>query len=972
MLRIDDGALPPRVHTDPVPSDPTPHGSTAQNVTQPTPVNSPPKTPAQAVDLAVANYKTAVASGNQDAIKKARQDVYTAVGNEVAPQVDAANRYIPPEFQTRTSDQITAYGNIILRRNAGDPVTQGVLKDAINDYQVQRQADSLVPSFYGNFTPKEKLDSLQLALQGQPPQVVARVMQNPSVQKMLQDAQAWIAAPYKGMSAGQAQVDSQAALDASQRLADITADLPPEYAAQIVEESMPTIQKIAAQERVYGSQSTFINLSKVVDALGPGPQAQTLTAQIAQAYGNQAYRWAGQFNEDVTKAIDQGASPTLALAIVQQLRADGKTDAADSFMGGILHGIQDLQVRIKADATEYSEQTKDLTWLAANSKGKLTPDQYQKAVNDYIARQGPAWTNKLNEISDRMTSDVATLAKDVGVLEGAPDSIKQAYADKFDAVKTLVADDQVQTAIAFSMGRDPAMFAGDAGDKWASLLIEEAHMGKDFLQKLGSAYVAGHVMPALQFLNSPDHAQAGNAYRALDDLRDKGVKFWGLPPDEINANIDKLEAIAAKLDTMSPEDIQASFNKGGVLTKDLNELRDMTLSEGFAGLAFRTLALGISGRAFLNSTGETLENPNAQTLLGTAATSVGLAQDATKFALSLKLIDPEGAAAKWATGAASERLFGVLQIAYFAAGAYQDYRGGDTPAAAFDLLGAGGAVVATFGEAMGLGSWAGPVGLAVAATATFFVEIARQGHELRENTEKADEFLKGAGVDEATAKILSGDALQEATTLQQGLNLSPEQLQQLAATHPEVFTDQGAVQGIVDAAKVCGISGKDVQAFVDALARDSNDNPNYPQILAQHRLNLGGATPMTQAANLFTFVTGMKATGAFVNAHSPQLFGPAQDARRTADIQYEQLINRSPEDVAGLLARNSNPAFQAEVVQIMKNDNTLGHFVNSVSTNLAFNSSWLTAARSAIHAADSSGALTHDRANGYLRQLGVS
>jgi hypothetical protein len=970
MLRIDDGSPAPRVQTEPVPPDPTQHGTTPQTVTQPTQSDPPPlKTPAQAVDLAVTNYKAAVASGNPDAIKKARQDVYTAVRNEVGPQVDAANKYIPPDFQTPAADQITAYGNIILRRNASDPATRGVLQDAINDYKIQRQADSLVPSFYGNFTPKEKLDTLKLSLQGQSPEVVARVMQNPAVQKMLQDAQAWIAAPYnqKGQSEG------KMAFDASQRLADITADLPPEYAAQIVKQSMPTIQKITAEERLGGAQATFVNLSKVVDSLrengSEGPQAQALTVQIAQAYSNQAYRWSGQFNADVKEAIDEGSTPTLALAIAQQLRANGKTDAADSFMGGILRGIADLQAKVKGDATEYSEQTRDLTWLAASSKDKLTPDQYQQAVDHYIASQGAGWKDKLNEISDRMTNDVATLGQDVGVLEGAPDNIKQAYSDIFDSVKFLVHDDdQVQNAIAFSMLRDPAMFAGEAGDKWASLIIEETHLGKDFLEKLGSAYVAGHVMPALQFLNSPDHAQAGNAYRALDDLRDKGVKFWGLPPDKVNESIDKLEEMASKLDTMSVDELQASFNKGGVLSNDLNELRDMTASQGLAGLTFRTLALAISGKAFLNATGEEFESPNAQKLLGVAATSVGMAQDAVKFGLSVKMVDPEGAAAKWATGGAAERLFGVLQIAYFAAGAYQDFTGGDAPAVAFDVVGAGGAAVATFGEAVGLGSWAGPVGVAVAASATFFVEIARQGHELRENTEKADEFLKGGGLDEAIAKTLSGDALQEATTLQSALKLSAKQLQDLAATHPEVFTDAGTTQGIIDAAKVCDISAQNVQGFVDALAKDSPTG--YQELLKLHQLNQGGATPLTQAANLFTFVTGMKTTGAFVRAQSPQLFGPVQDARRTADIQYEQLTHRSADEIEGLLASNGDPAFQAEIIQIMQNNKTLDGFVNVMRTSPSANVSWLDSVKAALNAADSSGVLTHAQANDYRQRLG--
>src|SRR3569833_4330348 len=257
VLRIDDGSatyIPAQLHTDPPsPSGNTQQGNTPQNVTQP---NTPPPTPAQTVDQAVARYKAAVASGDQSAINKARQDVYTAVRNEIGPQVDAANRGIPAEFQTPKAAQLTSYGNIILRRNSTDPVTQGVLQDAITDYQVQRTADALIPGFSGDFTPKEKLDSLALSLKGQPPEVVARAMQNPTVQRWLQDAQSWIAEPYKGMSDQRAQTDGAAALEASQRLADITADLPPQYAAQVVQQSMPTIQKIAGQERVYGNQGT--------------------------------------------------------------------------------------------------------------------------------------------------------------------------------------------------------------------------------------------------------------------------------------------------------------------------------------------------------------------------------------------------------------------------------------------------------------------------------------------------------------------------------------------------------------------------------------------------------------------------------------------------------------------------------------------------------------------------------------------
>jgi hypothetical protein len=346
---------------------------------------------------------------------------------------------------------------------------------------------------------------------------------------------------------------------------------------------------------------------------------------------------------------------------------------------------------------------------------------------------------------------------------------------------------------------------------------------------------------------------------------------------------------------------------------------------------------------------------------------VGLAQDATRFSASIGLVDPKGPAATWAIEGGAEKLFGSLATVYFIAGAYQDYTGADKPAAAFDVVGAGGAFVATFGEALGLGSWAGPVGWGVAIAANVFIEAARTGHELRENTEKADEFLKGGGVDEATAKTLSGDALQEATTLQKGLGLNVTQIQELAATHPEISTDPGTAQGIVDAAKTCGISNEDVQGFVDALAKD--DPMSYGQLLAQHQLNLGGASPMTQAANLFTFVEGMPNAGAFVRAHSPQLFGPAQDARRQADVLFEE-TNRSPEAVAGLMAGTKNPAFQSEMIRIMQDSNTLDFFVQKMGTSDAFNSDWVGAAKSAIQAADASGVLSHAQAQGYLAQLG--
>ena len=985
-MRIDDGGYStytPPVHTDPPPSDTTQQGSGphTQTVAAPAPANPPPATPAQRVDLAVAKYKAAVASGDQDAIKQTRQDVYTAVKDEIGPQVDTANRGVPAQFRTLTDKQIDSYGNVILRRNAGDVPTQGVLKDAINDYQIQRKADDLIPQFYGDFTPKEKLDSVKLSLQGQSPEVVARAMQNPAVQRMLQDAASWIAEPYKGLSGNEVKWNQDVAREASQRLADITADLPPEQAAQVVKQSMPTIKNIAGVDANYSGSTAFTNLSKVVGSLGDTPEAEDLTKQIAQDYREQFNTWEGRFDDthsgSIKAAVGAGANPKLALALAEQLKADGKTEEAGVVLRSIERGVEDLQSNIKKDVQEYRELTKDLNWVVANSQDKLTPAQLQKAIDAYIAKQDPSWQSKLKEVEERMTTDVESLKEDIGQLEGLPDDLKQLAPDAFEQLKNNVGHDEtVENAIKFAVNRNPSIFEGESGDKFMTFLIEEGHHGKDFLENLGKSYVAGHVLPAVKDFNALHPDSVAKAYKALDDLRDKG-QLLGLPQSEVNENIDKLKELVTTLNsTKSNEEALASLKDvHGKAARNLEELKGMTLTAGPAGLAFRVIALGISGAAARNATGEAFEDPNYQTLLGGLAANVGLANDAIGFGKSINMLDSQGALAKWVERGGEnpkwwegggEKLFGALTIGYFAAGAYQDFKGGDTPAAVFDVGGAGGAALATFGEAMGLGSWAGPVGWGIAAVAGVFVEAAKYGHETGEHTELAENFLKGADIEEGVAKSLSGDALREATTLQQQLHLSPEELQELAAKHPEVLTGNPAVtQGVADVASSNGIHGKDVLPFLDAVAKD---DPNYAQTFAANGENKDTAAPRSHAATLFDMVQRMPNAAAFVKEHSPQLIGPDANARRQADVDYES-SDRSPEQVVGLLSRNHDAAYQAEVINILQQNNTLDTFVSEIGSNDHYNG-WPAAAKAAIQSAANAGVLTPGQSQDYQARIG--
>jgi hypothetical protein len=980
MMRIDDAGYstytppPPPPPSNPSPTDSntsanTAAGKTPQNITQPTQTNSAPPTPAQTVDLAVARYKTAVASGDQDAIKKAQQDVNTAVKNEIGPQVDAANRGVPPEYRTLTDQQITSYGNVILRRNPSDATPQTALQNAIHDYQVQRKADDLIPQFYGNFTPQEKLDSLKANLQGQSPEVVARVMQDPAVQKMLQDGARWVDEPYKGVSASDAKENQQAALDASQRLADLTSGLPPEYATVIVQQSMPTIQKIAGVDANYSGSGAFTNLSKVVDSLGDNPTAQNLTKQIAQAYGNQFNTWEGRFDDPnggiVKYTVGTGASPTLSLALASQLQAQGKNDQAGAVLRSIERGVEDLQGQVKKDTDEYNELTKNLNWVVTNSKGKLTPDQLQKAITRYIADQPQDWKDKLQDVENRMMADGKALGADIGTLNNVPQDMKSLAPDAFANLEKNVGENETTDhALQWVATRDPSIFEGEKGEGLMSFITEEVHKGKDVAGTWAQAYISGHVLPAVKDLNPSDPASVAKANQALSDLQKHASGLLGLPQDEVDRNINKLKDIVHTLQTTkSVATALDNISELDDTKQELGELKEMTLDSGPAGLAFRVLGLAISGAVFVNSTSEALQDPSVTKTLGAMASSVGLAQDAVEFGTSIGALDEDGTLAKLA-GTPADKLFGVLNIAYFAAAAYQDRS--NTPVMAFDLSGAAGATLATFGEALGAGSWAGPVGWGVTILAVGGAELVKHGQEIREHTELAETFLKDGGVNEEAAKALSSDQLQDATLLQQ-LNISPKNLQDLAQKHPEIFSGgQGGAQSVVDVANANDIKGEDVEAFLDAV---SKDNSNYMQVFTAQRSNNDGAHPLSHSAALFNLVQSMPTAAAFVKQHSQELIGANADARRKADVGYEYSMNRSPESVAGLLASNHDPAYQAEIISILQRNGTLDHFVQAMGTNDHYNG-WPEAASSAIQNAASAGVITQTQAQGYLQRLG--
>jgi hypothetical protein len=979
-MRIDDGGssvYTPAQHSLPPPQQQQNTAQAAADIKTTAPSKAAVQTPQQRVDAAVARYDAAVKGGDETAIAQAQQEVNAAVRGEIGPQVDQANANIPPRYQSAPGPQITSYGNIILRRHENDPTAQAVLQGAIGDYQIQRQADDLIPQFYGSFTPKDKLNSLMQSLQGEPAAVVDRVMQNPSVQQWLTDAVSWVAEPYKGVSAQDAKENQQAAADTAQNLADVTSGLPPAYAARVVQQSMPAIEKITGVDALYSGSSAFTSLSRVVGNLGDTPQAQALTKQIAQAYRGQFDTWTGFFDDPrsgiVKAAVGGGASPKLALALADQLQSSGKSDEAGAILRSVESGAETLQSHIGDDMKEYSELTKDLSWMVANSKDKLSATQLQQAINTYIAKQPPEWQNQLREAQNKLMEDTRTLNEDIAALQSVPDGERIA-PDALENLRVNIGENETtQKAIEFTSARDPSIFAGEGGSKTASFWAEAGHKSKDFINSLAQAYMRGNVLPVLGNVNPNDPANLAKVNRVLQDFQSKASSMLGIPQNEVDAGVAKLKDL---LHTLQTTKITAESRDGMEelkrVTDDLQELKDLHFTNGVGSLAFRTMAFGLSGAVVLNQLHETIENRNAQNIIGSLGLSVGVVQDAAGFGATVGLLDKDSGLGKWGLAAGwlgehTESFVGLLNIAYYAAGAWQNFSGGQPVTGTLDLFGAGGMTLATFGEAMGLGSWAGPVGWGVTILATGGIYLAERREEIDHHTDIEKDFLAGGGVDEKAAAALSSDGLQEANKVQQQLKLTPDQLQDLAGSHPELFNlGPGVTQSVIDVVKACGIQGLNVKGFVDALAQDHSDYTRRFDGLTE---SYQGTHPLSYQASLAEMVLHQYPhTVSFLQQHAPGVLTAAAQSRRSADQQWESNPDRSPLGIANLLSGH-DAAFQSEVIQIMQHSGSLDRWAKSLGSAYA-GSSFAATGRSAIQAAQSSGVLTPIQAQAYLDELG--
>ncbi|HST45304.1 MAG TPA: hypothetical protein VLK29_08775 [Luteimonas sp.] len=277
-----------------------------------------------------------------------------------------------------------------------------------------------------------------------------------------------------------------------------------------------------------------------------------------------------------------------------------------------------------------------------------------------------------------------------------------------------------------------------------------------------------------------------------------------------------------------------------------------------------------------------------------------------------------------------------------------------------------GYAVAAFGDVLGiLGSAieltpAAPAGFVVSGIGAVISGLGSLAGEVISGNQRRDEiegYLKDAGVDASIADEManSGKQLFE---LADALELSPEQVQSLLVSHPDIGGAPGLAGAFTDFARANGISGDAVAGFADALSAERSD-------FAWDLMGVRGEAPdgAGEADSFYRdyIANAYPDAGALAQTAAPELFGEAADAREQAQRDYNQ-VSGSDMDFANLLKNEDSPHYRAEMMRLLAEggDGRLEVFAEMIS---GYDDLWSGSVRDSVAAAVDLGTLSQSQAD---------
>lgn len=353
------------------------------------------------------------------------------------------------------------------------------------------------------------------ALAGQPAEVVDAVRNDPRYQPLVnQFADAAVGSsgslpvnrdqPTVAAWDNQAQQNLSSLADMLNGRTGISSGLPPSIAADIIKlpQTQTLISNVLTSNQLLGSPGSvasqqalgrtlpgsFQSMSRIADSLGANtPAANQFTQQVSgQIIGvlQAANVPPSAYSRDLDVQHQLGASPTgmgtqaspaLAIAIAQQMQANGDGKDAQGMIGDVCSAVNNVATSSGSYTTsvtqalsDYQTKTADLNWLVANLGGGATPAQLNTAVQNYITKQGPAWQAAYKQDQQTLKNSARFLANDIAQLQSLPDNLKTPEVNS--TLKSLAGNKSIQQALGFALQNDPVSILGKSGSQANPLL----------------------------------------------------------------------------------------------------------------------------------------------------------------------------------------------------------------------------------------------------------------------------------------------------------------------------------------------------------------------------------------------------------------------------------------------------------------------------------------------------------------------
>jgi len=742
-----------------------------ESVLIPAKPQQPPATPAEATDRALKTLQATshtldqmnqATQGTGAALPYLRQQVADAqlrLKSAVQTEVDAG-------IATRHGDaadpqQVQLEGQALLARHPGDAATQAALKSTLSDIRADREVAVVMKAGAGQKDPAKALQAINAGFAHATPQARARLLQDPELQS-------WVIAAAANADAPLAQVGNKDTLSlqapayqAAQRLDDTTRGLDPALAAAVTSQALPGWEAAQGRARKEGMQLLGMQgtqaLSTVAGRVADDANGAALVRRLVSV-GLDSLQ-----SDGLRNAVASGAGPAYLVEVARQLA--GQSGTVDNVLSLAKDGIDQYKAGVDDHVDGYAKQFEELNWLVSNHGGAMTPDQLNKAINDYAAAKGPDWQHKLESQRSQLTEDGTTLLRQLRQLQNLPPELAGRQQDVDAYVNKVLDDPKAHLAISLALQQKPELASGGEGQATLNFFtrVKLGDQGRRLGQEFATAYVKGNVLGKLTNIDRNDPASMQQARDAVAQLKNSNfAKLLGVKPGDLDNAVkyvddalpqagDTPAQTAARLKTLD-EKLQGIASPTGMKAFDKGTL---------PGQLLRTVGLAAAGVSFVNSANKALDDPSLKNDLKVLVDAAGLGQKGAELLVGLGRVSDETRAGKIITGigggwkvagrvGASEFL-GVVGSAFDVWNAVDAANKGDGTSAALYGTGAAGGLMA----ALGSGSIAGPIGIGLVVVSA--VGLAIWNHVKEANAHENDtsaQFLTHAGLDTATSKAL--------------------------------------------------------------------------------------------------------------------------------------------------------------------------------------------------------------------------